>query len=212
MIKHSLTRSGLGSAKLVAAVLAGLLAGSVPAWAEKPPWAGGGHGNEQGQQSRGQGPHDKREAKAHRSNDRHENRRDQRRDDHREDRREVRRHSGDRHAPQAPVARVSYGHYFNDHQRVVVREYYEPRWRAGRCPPGLAKKGNGCMPPGQARKWQVGRPLPQGVVYYPVPQPVMVQLGVPPSGYRYVRVAGDILLLAVGTSMVVDAIQGIAGY
>ena len=94
----------------------------------------------------------------------------------------------------------------------MVREYYEPRWRAGRCPPGLAKKHNGCMPPGQARKWHVGQRLPQGVVYYPVPQPVVMQLGVPPSGYRYVRVAGDILLLAVGTSMVVDAIQGIAGY
>jgi len=39
-----------------------------------------------------------------------------------------------------------------------------------------------------------------------------VQLGVPPSGYRYVRVAGDILLMAIGTSMVVDAIQDIAGY
>ncbi|RWR53174.1 excinuclease ABC subunit A [Sinirhodobacter ferrireducens] len=24
------------------------------------------------------------------------------------------------------------------------------------CPPGLAKKNNGCMPPGQAKKWQRG--------------------------------------------------------
>jgi Ni/Co efflux regulator RcnB len=30
---------------------------------------------------------------------------------------------------------------------------------------------------------------------------------VPPSGYRYVRVASDILLIAAGTGMVVDAIQ-----
>jgi len=71
----------------------------------------------------------------------------------------------------------------------------------------LAKKHNGCMPPGQAKKWQLGRPLPRDVVYYAVPQALVVQIGPPPSGYRYVRVATDILLLAVGTGMVVDAIQ-----
>ena len=26
-------------------------------------------------------------------------------------------------------------------------------YNGGRCPPGLAKKGNGCMPPGQAKKY-----------------------------------------------------------
>jgi len=34
-----------------------------------------------------------------------------------------------------------------------------------------------------------------------------VQFGPPPSGHRYVRVAGDILLIALGTGLVVDAIQ-----
>ena len=45
------------------------------------------------------------------------------------------------------------------------------------------------------------------MIYYTVPQAVVVQLGVPPSGYRYVRVASDILLIAVGTGIVVDAIE-----
>ncbi len=31
--------------------------------------------------------------------------------------------------------------------------------------------------------------------------------GPAPAGHRYVRVAADILLIAVGTSMVIDAIQ-----
>jgi len=31
--------------------------------------------------------------------------------------------------------------------------------------------------------------------------------GAPPAGHRYVRVAADILLIAVGTAMVVDAIE-----
>jgi Ni/Co efflux regulator RcnB len=45
------------------------------------------------------------------------------------------------------------------------------------------------------------------VVFYPLPNPVIVKLGTPPAGYKYVRVANDILLIAVGTSMVVDAIE-----
>ena len=97
--------------------------------------------------------------------------------------------------------------HFEDRHRVVVRDYYEGQYRGGRCPPGLAKKHNGCMPPGQARKWQLGQQLPRDVVYYSVPQTLVVQIGLPPSGYRYVRVASDILLMAVGTRMVVDAIQ-----
>lgn len=102
---------------------------------------------------------------------------------------------------------VRVGAYFGDQQRVVIRDYYGKQYKAGRCPPGLAKKNNGCMPPGQARKWAVGQPLPRDVVFYPVPNAVLTQLGTPPAGHKYVRVASDILLLAVGSSMVVDAIQ-----
>jgi Ni/Co efflux regulator RcnB len=63
------------------------------------------------------------------------------------------------------------------------------------------------MPPGQARKWNIGRPLPREVIYYDVPPALLVQFGRPPSGHRYVRVASDILLIALGTGMVLDAIQ-----
>lgn len=99
------------------------------------------------------------------------------------------------------------GGYFRDEQRTAVNNYYSEQYRLGKCPPGLAKKNNGCMPPGQARQWSVGQPLPRDVVYYPVPPDIVVQLGVPPSGQRYVRVASDILLIAIGTMMVVDGIQ-----
>ena len=98
------------------------------------------------------------------------------------------------------------GRYFDDHDRQAVRVYYVEQGRAGHCPPGLAKKHNGCMPPGKAKTYYVGQPLPATVVYYPVPQPVLVQLPPPPPQHKYVRVAGDILLIAVGSSMVVDAI------
>jgi len=97
--------------------------------------------------------------------------------------------------------------HFDDDKRAHVRGYYEEEFRGGHCPPGLAKKHNGCMPPGQAKKWRVGRPLPQDVVSYELPPALVVKLGAPPSGYKYVRVAADILLIAVGTRVVVDAIS-----
>jgi Ni/Co efflux regulator RcnB len=106
-------------------------------------------------------------------------------------------------------ARVAPHGYFGERHRTVVHEYYGRQFHAGRCPPGLAKKHNGCMPPGQAKKWAVGQPLPRGVVYYEVPPRLVIEIGTPPRGYKYVRVAGDILLIAIGTSLVVDAIADI---
>ena len=97
--------------------------------------------------------------------------------------------------------------HFDDHKRTEVRSYYDEEFRGGHCPPGLAKKRNGCMPPGQAKKWRVGQPLPRDVVIYDVPPALVVKIGVPPEGYKYVRVAADILMIAVGTGMVIDAIQ-----
>jgi len=101
-----------------------------------------------------------------------------------------------------------HGSYFASHDRDVVRHYYGDEFRKGKgCPPGLAKKNNGCLPPGQAKKWRYGQPLPRDVVWYEVPRALVIQLPAPPVNHKYVRVASDILLIAVGTSMVVDAIQ-----
>jgi Ni/Co efflux regulator RcnB len=163
---------------LLVALAVGIAA---PAFAEKPEWAGGG--KDKG--SKHEGKHDKHGGK-------HKDKQDKQ-DKHgkrNEERREVR-----------------VGGYFNERDRQVATVYYGERTSGGKsCPPGLAKKNNGCMPPGQAKKYQVGQPLPSAVVVYPVPNAVLVQLPPPPSGHKYVRVAADILLIAVGTSMVVDAI------
>ena len=97
------------------------------------------------------------------------------------------------------------------HERTVVHEYYGEVISHGRCPPGLAKKNNGCMPPGHAKKWARGRPLPRDVVYYALPPELIVRLH-PPEGARYVRVASDILLIAVGSGIVLDAIDDLSGY
>jgi len=100
------------------------------------------------------------------------------------------------------------GAYFNDRHREAVRTYYASHEGKG-CPPGLAKKNNGCMPPGQAKKWQIGERLPSTVVVAPVPQVVLVKLPPVPPGYRYVEANNDILLIAVGSMMVVDGISGL---
>lgn len=113
----------------------------------------------------------------------------------------------DHRQEQGPSVDVRVGSYFRDDQRRAAQDYYGGQKAKGFCPPGLAKKNNGCMPPGQAKKWSRGQPLPRDVVFYPLPNPVIVKLGAPPAGYKYVRVANDILLIAVGTSMVVDAIE-----
>ncbi len=162
---------------------------ALPAWAEKPDWAPGG------QQEKHQKQGDK-----HNGKHGHKEQRD------------------DNHNQPAPVVRppssgalvnIKISSYFADPQRVLVRDYYEPRMKAGKCPPGLKKKDNGCLPPGLTKDWRRGRPLPSTVVYYPVPQVVQARLGIPPAGHRFVRVASDILLIAVGTTMVIDAIEDI---
>lgn len=111
----------------------------------------------------------------------------------------------DRHERAGRESRA--GRHFEERHKVAVREYYVDEFRRGHCPPGLAKKHNGCMPPGQAKKWHKGRPLPREVIFHDLPPALIVKIGDPPPGYRFVRVASDILLIAVGTGMVIDAIE-----
>ncbi|HUR89035.1 MAG TPA: hypothetical protein VMZ74_08110 [Ramlibacter sp.] len=97
------------------------------------------------------------------------------------------------------------GAYFREQDRERVRGYYVEHYGGGKgCPPGLAKKHNGCMPPGHARKWDVGSPLPRDVVVYSVPQPVVTYLPPAPVGYRYQRVGGDLVLIHVSDRVVID--------
>ena len=99
---------------------------------------------------------------------------------------------------------------FSSHEREAAQSYFVEKYGRGKCPPGLAKKHNGCLPPGQEKKrYVVGRPLPPTVVVVEVPPELVVRIGVPPPGYRYGIIDGDLVKLAVGTALVVDAIQGL---
>lgn len=51
--------------------------------------------------------------------------------------------------------------------RTRARTVAKPNYGANACPPGLARKGNGCLPPGQARKiFTVGQRIPTGYNFY----------------------------------------------
>ena len=98
-----------------------------------------------------------------------------------------------------------------DRDRDKVRTYYRNEYVAGRCPPGLAKKNNGCLPPGQVnRTWVIGQPLPPEIVYYPMPRELWTQLTPPPYGYEYAQVNNDIVLISVATR-VIAALLGDVG-
>ncbi len=105
--------------------------------------------------------------------------------------------------PAAPGVTVT----ISPRDQIVIRQYFGRQFAGGHCPPGLAKKNNGCLPPGQAKKWAQGRPLPAGLPYYPLPNDLLRLLAAPPPGYDYVRVANDVLLIAIGSRMVLDAVR-----
>jgi Ni/Co efflux regulator RcnB len=153
----------------IALGVAGMLAVSTAALADKPSWAGGG---------------DKHGRGGDRDEARHES-----------------RHEGD--------GRVEIDFRFDGDSRRAISDYYGAQARGGKCPPGLAKKHNGCLPPGQAKKWQRGQPLPADLRYYDLPRELLVRLPPPPPQYRYVQVAGDVLMIAAGSRMVIDAVEDI---
>ena len=100
--------------------------------------------------------------------------------------------------------------HFEARQREVARDYFGKQARAGKCPPGLAKKNNGCNPPGQVKQWEIGRPLPADIRWYELEPDLLSQLGQAPTGYRYAALDNDILLLELGTQVVVDVIQALS--
>lgn len=105
---------------------------------------------------------------------------------------------------------IKQGRYFDEQQRAAVRDYYTHTYSNGRrCPPGLAKKHNGCLPPGHAGTWHVGQRVPSSVTVYAAPQPVIRLLPPAPYGYRYAQIGGDIVLVQQQNNVIVDIIIGL---
>jgi len=88
---------------------------------------------------------------------------------------------------------------FGSRDRELVREYFVEKHGRGKCPPGRQAK----------KRYVVGQPLPSTVVIRELPSEISVRIGTAPHGYRYGIVDGDIVKLAIGTALVVDAIDGL---
>jgi Ni/Co efflux regulator RcnB len=97
--------------------------------------------------------------------------------------------------------------YFSNDRITLINSYFAQAGASGKCPPGLAKKNNGCQPPGQAKKWQKGESFPRDGVYYDLPTELLNQLGRTPEGQKIIRVGTAVLLINAATGLVIDAME-----
>ena len=96
------------------------------------------------------------------------------------------------------------------HDRDVVRAFFVEQHGRGKCPEGLTKKENACLPSGQPKKrYVVGHPLSPVVVSGPIPIELANRLGAPPRGYRYTLIDGDFVKVATDSGVVVDAVDSL---
>lgn len=72
------------------------------------------------------------------------------------------------------------------------------------CPPGLAKKAVPCVPPGQAKKWQIGNRIPSGTPWYEVRDWDRYGLPAPLDGSRYVLIDNDLVRVAIATGVILE--------
>lgn len=87
--------------------------------------------------------------------------------------------------------------------RVIISDYLRTHY-GRKCPPGLAKKNNGCLPPGQAKKYGIGSRL--NYAYHDLPGDLLSRLGRPPAGTFYAMVDNDVLLVAEAGKKILDAV------
>jgi hypothetical protein len=95
---------------------------------------------------------------------------------------------------------------FDTGAKQAVRSHYSNSYAGKSCPPGLAKKNNGCLPPGQDKKYNRGDVVPASVTLYRLPGALEVKLKPLPAGYVYRYVDGEVLVVAEAARKVIDAV------
>jgi len=98
---------------------------------------------------------------------------------------------------------------FTARDRETFQAWAVSEYGKGKCPSGLVKKESDCLPRGlPGKRYKIGQPLPGAVVPAPVPLDLARRLGTPAIGYRYGMIDGDLVKLATGTGVAIDAIDG----
>jgi len=92
---------------------------------------------------------------------------------------------------------------------------FDGRFAANNCPPGLAKKNNGCLPPGQAKRmFREGQRVPNGYNYYTdysnIPVQYRNQYNLDRNS-RYIYRNGQIYVVDPRTSLVQRIIGSLVG-
>lgn len=105
----------------------------------------------------------------------------------------------------------AHGAHARTRPRTVVKAKTGNRYGANACPPGLAAKGNGCLPPGQARKlFNVGQRIPTGYDFYTryqdIPAAYRDQYGLT-DNYRYIYRDQSVYVVDPTTSLVTRIID-----
>lgn len=90
-----------------------------------------------------------------------------------------------------------------DNDRIILNRYVEDRYRTT-YPREWSRHYYGYPP--TSRRYIVGYPLPNEVVYYSVPYEVRSRMRPVPIGYEYIRVDNDVLLMNVASKQIIDAI------
>ena len=104
---------------------------------------------------------------------------------------------------------------FEDGRDDRFEDGRDGRFAANNCPPGLAKKNNGCLPPGQAKRtFSQGQRVPNGYDYYTdyanIPQQYRTQYNLDPNS-RYIYRNDQIYVVDPRTSLVQRVIGSLIG-
>jgi len=90
--------------------------------------------------------------------------------------------------------------------RFRIQAYFSDSYGERDCPPGLAKKNNGCLPPGQAKQYARGDVVPGGARLIRLPEDLEARLRPLPPGYVYRRADGAVLVVAEAARKVIDIV------
>lgn len=93
-----------------------------------------------------------------------------------------------------------------DNDRIILNNYIEDNYRRSD-PRGWDRHRHGYTSYYQtSRRYMIGYPLPNEVVYYSVPYEIRSHMRPVPVGYQYVRVDNDVLLMNMASKKIIDAV------
>jgi len=94
---------------------------------------------------------------------------------------------------------------FTDHDRRLINDYYEPRYR--NLPPGQAKRDR--LPPGHAWRARHNQPIHEDARWRYLPNELDQRLSRLPPEYARVIIGTDVVIMNVRTRVVVDMLEDI---